>query len=484
MRNMTSWRRRATKKTVTIQQSTHTKFDVKHFDEFENVSECPLFQGISSTSSSSSSSSTSTSSSLSMSSSLLHDSSISSLSPPVHITGHADDRIFSVTFAPDGHDCSRLWSLFETPPTITSTKSTEKENIDMERKWIATCGQDGTCRIWCLEHNKQHEQVSECYVLTCSEKNECLRMSWGEGLTREIVATSNAEGVIHIWDVLNEQTVQKLNCRVHDSNGLGKAEKPQVYVCKLFGGQSSLVMGGYDDRIMIWDVSTGGSIVEWTFSKTGKKATSMKQISPNHNPASDECYVYGASLGQIHDGSPLIAAALSDGSISIIDPRQASSNISAYRWKAHNLSVSDVTMPSLNSSLNKGESNPSNHDPWSMVSCSADCLVKVWDLRAIRNGAVYSLPGHKKAVFGVDFWSKNNVISWSNDGSLRQWDVTGKSPPVLLYEDLHYNLHGCDNRGAYVATCGGPSGTNHQPAYWNIHKIVSPTTNKSTPTKL
>ena len=122
--------------------------------------------------------------------------------------------------------------------------------------------------------------------------------------------------------------------------------------------------------------------------------------------------------------------------------------------------------------------------PWSMVSCSADCLVKVWDLRAIRNGAVYSLPGHKKAVFGVDFWSKNNVISWSNDGSLRQWDVTGKSPPVLLYEDLHYNLHGCDNRGAYVATCGGPSGTNHQPAYWNIHKIVSPTTNKSTPTKL
>ena len=422
------------------------------------------------------------------------------LSPPVCVTGHSDDRIFNVSFAPDGHDVSRLWGSFASNTDVDS----------QQRNWISTCGQDGTCRIWCLEYNQEHkqEQIFECYTMPCSTTSECLRMSWGQGLTRELIATSGADGMILLWNACNEEIVQRLPCLVHNNNGVEHDDKPQVYACSLFGGQSTLLMGGYDNRVMIWDITTGQPVVEWKCSTmpaatTGKAATTIAPppllaassapppppttttsptsptspiapapTAPQHNPVSDQCFVYGASLGEIQDGSPIIAVAISDGSIAMIDPRQATSKVPAYRWKAHSVGVSDVTMRGLTKHAPNSSIQKERPDPWILTSCSADRLVKVWDLRSVTKGPVRSLGGHTKPVFGVEFWDRDHVVSWSNDGSLRQWDITGKTASLVLHEDVNYNLHGCAKKGRYVATCGGANGQKHQPAYFKIHKTL------------
>ena len=486
-----SWKRRASKKKINIRQSTHIQFKVAQSESFK-ATECPLFAD----------------SNAAMAATIALGAPAPPtppprLSPPIHVTGHAEDRIFNISFAPDGHNLSRLWSTFDATATDEQPKETNQH-------WIATCGQDGTCRIWCLEYHEKQEQISECYVLPCCPNAECLRMSWGQGLTRDFVATSGADGSIMMWNVRDEQMVQSLTCSSSGSNGKQgeKAEeKPQVYACSLFGGQSTLIMGGYDDRIMIWDVSSGQPVVEWAFSKEGTRTlppppaasssssssssspsssspssasslSSLQPSTPQHNPVTDQCFVYGATLGKIQS-APVIAVALSDGSVSIIDPRQATSNVTAYRWKAHTLGVSDVALPMLLNSnettSTNGTNNTKHSNPWMLTSCSADCLVKVWDLRSITKGPVLSLGGHTKPVFGVECWDEDRIVSWSNDGSLRQWDATGKTSPSVLHTDQNYNLHGCAKKGSYVATCGGTSGSMHQPAYFNLHKRINVT---------
>ena len=466
-----SWKRRTTKApAIRLEEPTHNIFKVEHNDEHNE--ECPLFIDQDTFTSSDK-----------LDPSPPNSNSPSILSTPVCITGHNDQRIFDCNFAPQGHDVSRLWASFSTPDEVDDTEtstgssnkadqhtkgetgeasrdSTSVDGNNSDQKWIATCGQDGTCRLWCMEHeNGANEQISECYVLPCSTGSECLRMSWGEGLTRQLVATSTADGTIMLWNALEEQMVKCLPCV---PSGVDAKEKPQVYACNLLGGQSTLIMGGYDDRVVFWDIPTGEPVAEWQFASGGSSSSSVGTRFGN------ECFVYGATVGGIGGSAggisgavqTFVAVSLSDGTVSIVDPRQATSQVSAYRWKAHDRAASDCAM--------------STGAGWKMASCSADGLVKVWDLRNVTSGPLCSLAGHTSPVFGVDFWSDNQVVSWANDGSLRQWDLSGQTSSVVLHNDVSYNLHGCSRDGGYVATCGGPTGTDHLPAFWKMHKIVSP----------
>ena len=469
-----SWKRRPQKSKVILSQPTHATFEVKYPNlNATGTSECSLFQDTKNNTTTESS---------------VHNQHFQPLhlSSPVSIKGHAESRIFCCSFAPDGHDVSRLWSSFS---------STENASNDEHRKWIATCGQDGSCRVWCLEH-EETEQISECFVLQCYTNAECLRMSWGHGLTRELIATSGADGVIMLWNACDEQMVQSLTC---NSSSGDKTEKPQIYVCQMVGGQSTLLVGGYDDRLAIWDITSAQPVVEWKFSATSSTtslassaSTSSSSTSTSTSPSTSSstssstttatssiptptptssatasplpldttCYVYGGTLGGAGTQT-FISAALSDGSVAIVDPRQATSSVPAYRWQAHDKAASDCAIPS--------------EAPWTtFASCSSDGLVKLWDLRCVSKGAMMSFAGHQRAVFGVEFWDSQSLVSWSNDGSLRRWNISGAAPPhsSILHQDSFFNLHGCSKQDQYVATCGGPTGSEHQPASWNMHKVV------------
>ena len=464
-----AWKRRATKTSVNLEQSTHFQFTVDLNNNEGALNTNSFIYSRSTTSQHIDTNPT-----------------VACISSPVSITGHAEERIFDCVFASEGHDVSRLWSSFASPegqrekeeeeiPKDTSGKGQEHEqgqgqeqgererekqiqstSKGQDKKWIATCGQDGSCRLWCLEHDAQEgEQISECFVLPCYSNAECLRMSWGDGLTRELIATSGANGVVMLWNARDEQLVQSLICKSDsqalDHNGV-KDDTPQVYACELFGGQSTLFMGAYDDRVVIWDVTSAQPVVEWKFSATASETT--KASSTSTDSASSPCYVYGAALGGANT-QPFIAVALSDGSMGVIDPRQATSNVPAYRWKAHAKAVSDCVI--------------SKETPWTLASCSSDGLVKVWDLRCVDKGPRACYAGHTRPVFGVDFWGNDQLVSWSNDGSLRSWSEEKSS---VLYMDSNYMLHGCSKSDDYIATCGGASGTGHQPACWKMHKVV------------
>ena len=94
-----AWKRRATKTSVNLEQSTHFQFTVD-LNNNEGALNTNSFIYSRSTTSQHIDNTNPT---------------VACISSPVSITGHAEERIFDCVFASEGHDVSRLWSSFASP---------------------------------------------------------------------------------------------------------------------------------------------------------------------------------------------------------------------------------------------------------------------------------------------------------------------------------------------------------------------------------
>ena len=121
------------------------------------------------------------------------------LSPPASIYGHDEDCIYSCRFAPAQQQAAA--SAIAGRNATLDGKPQDNVNATL----VATTGQDGSARVWCIEGVDGEENIREVSVLSGHGHHECVRFCWGDGVTVRLVATSGADGTVALWDTVKQK---------------------------------------------------------------------------------------------------------------------------------------------------------------------------------------------------------------------------------------------------------------------------------------
>lgn len=406
------------------------------------------------------------------------------LSQPVVVSGHKDECIYSCNFAPPRQQAAAVVSAKKNivldseveQNSIMTTNPTKNLNLDgINAVLLATAGQDGTARIWCIEGPEGQECMREVAVLHGHGNSECLRFCWGDGVTVKLVATTGADGTAALWDPVEEKVVERIVC----------GERTQVYAGEFLGGESTHFLTAYDNFITLWDIQHGAArVLNWKFL-AGKATSTTANVSSNFM---DQCFVYDAKLlhtSHITNGPNLITVAMSDGSACLVDMREAAATSNdacptrpTLRWQAHDRYVCECSgLAGMGSSA-----IPS----FSILTSSGDSTVKLWDIRKLSSNTTHQVSGchdsaipplmvfdgHCGPVYGARFITENrednvqkqcphHITSWSADGTVRKWsalDVNSNVDHEILYDNADLSIHcfAFDPSIQFAAAVGSP----------------------------
>jgi WD40 repeat protein len=400
------------------------------------------------------------------------------LSLPASVYGHGDECIYSCRFAPAPQQVAA--GIIARKYAVAAGNSPDNVNATL----LATTGQDGSARIWCVEGVQGEESIREVAVLRGHGNFECVRFCWGDGVTVRLAATTGADGTVALWDTIGQTVVERLPC----------GEKTQVYAGEFLGGQSTLVATAHDEIVSLWDVQHGPHQMRtWKF-QSRKTMSAPKPLSKDSN----ECFVYGVhsmKTSSVSNGPNLFAVALSDGSACVVDLREGDP-LPSLRWHAHERYVCEVS-----GGTNLGGADFSSN---AIMTASGDGTVKLWDLRKLSGSeggggrdSSMGLPsepmnmfaGHHGVVYGATFIanqseeSRGIVASWSADGTVRMWSALEDNPTKghkILYENENMSMHGFAFGPSlnFAAVVGSPKGAAQHgrfgsaPARWQLFKSV------------
>ena len=252
------------------------------------------------------------------------------------------------------------------------------------KKLIATGGADGTIRLWDpkLSNIDKKGNINKCVVIKAHMKS-----------VRSIVFSKNDPN--KMFSCSDDKTIKMWN--VNDSKFYGtlKGHTNWVRTIDLMNvGNNHLLASGSDDKLVkIWDTRSSLSCV----------------MSLN------ECDDFVNSV-RFHPNEPnCLAASCKDGSWKLWDLRGGKGRLLQH-YSAHKGAANEIAF------------HPSGNY---LISCGADALIKIWDLRDAC--LFYSISGHKSEV---------NTVQFSRDGEY--FASAGKDKLIFIWKS-NLNENEVDN---------------------------------------
>ena len=253
--------------------------------------------------------------------------------------------------------------------------------------------------------------------------DEVLRVAWSGDAAH--LATGGADGVAKLWRVGSDPTAD-WPCVAALEHGEGK----QIYALQYLqqqqqqqpagdtASEGQLLLTAVDDTVALWDVGVEELAQSWTFPTVG--------CGPGHGGAKrnpDETVdVFDVAVSPTTSAEAasapgggregLLAVALGDGSVRVLDRRSPS------------LVALLEAAPGASAAVTGACFSPSGDE---LVSCATDGCAMVWDCRAwgAARHTLQDAAGKGQPLFGCLFWPAGgtDVLLWSSSGALVGYDA-------------------------------------------------------------
>jgi hypothetical protein len=170
---------------------------------------------------------------------------------------------------------------------------------------------------------------------------------------------------------------------------------------------------GIDNVVKSYDTETGQSTAERVFQRAGESGA-----PPLGGPRNPQDIPFVFDVSQAENDDRIIAVALSDGSVRVVDTRMPWTGTEGQvaTLTGHDKHVTGCTFVN---SASTGES------PGCVAAVAGNGRMLAWDLRT--KLPVADFEAHENPAFGVTTMGQD-LISWSVDGSVRMWDSTSWAP--------------------------------------------------------
>jgi len=341
-----------------------------------------------------------------------------------------------------------------------------KHSLISGKQLLATASEDASVRVWnvdnsdvcCVKELRSTESLKKQ-----SEEEEMLRCSWSQNVSG-LLAGGNSLGSVIFWDTTKEETKDQVVGRWSSDGGGSEAKKSntkaddleQIYVCAFCPtkGVNEILVGG-EDTLREVDVETMKTKQTWKC-----EAASNVSIGGDRNPEKRN-YVFDSCFG--FDGI-VIGVATADGAVHLRDRRV---NKVVASLLGHHKFATGCAFSFANRSL---------------VSCSGDGTVSLWDCRTWKVRAGFQ--ASSDSVYGCSFGSQiskagsnsdvvfqEQIVTWASDGSVRWWEISDAVREIHSQILPNYPVYSCSlaprnldcrstGTGMQRVACGGGGNVN------------------------
>ena len=274
----------------------------------------------------------------------------------------------------------------------------EEEDVADGVPLLATASEDSCVRLWDVAASARVGGGGrQCVgVLATTPEDEALRVSWSPDA--RLVAAGTAKGKLYLWQnplLLRDRLNHAAESRAGSSEMPGHAVEAweplplsgQIYVCDFAptswasGTAGGSVLVGHDDLLQEIDVATRKPVWSWRVASLPGQDEEAARVAfgGDRNP-DDTDFVFDAAFAPGSD--KLLAAAVSDGTVRLVDRASASD---AMVLQGHDKFVTSCafappqTVPAASGHAQPGGATVEGGGL--LATTSGDATVCIWDLR-------------------------------------------------------------------------------------------------------
>lgn len=148
-------------------------------------------------------------------------------------------------------------------PSCTLSGHTDEVNtvkFDPSGRWLATCSDDSTVRLWSLERGLNGEWQGSCLQVLTAHTKEVYTIKWSPIVGSGIFASASFDCSVHLWRISEAGGVTSMSLTRHTQ---------PVYAIAFSPCGKYLASGSLDESLLIWSVQTGQVLKSYSSSGHG-----------------------------------------------------------------------------------------------------------------------------------------------------------------------------------------------------------------------
>lgn len=148
-------------------------------------------------------------------------------------------------------------------PSCTLTGHTDEVNtvkFDPSGRWLATCSDDSTVRVWSIEKSEDAGWQGNCLNVLTAHSKEVYTLKWSPVEGSGVFASGSFDCSVRIWRIRE--------CGEVTSMALMRHTQP-VYAVAFSPCGRYLASGSLDETLHIWDINSGSVLKSYSASGQG-----------------------------------------------------------------------------------------------------------------------------------------------------------------------------------------------------------------------